>query len=71
MAQEYDIKGMADRIRALKQIATELKMISGGIQAVDRNVDRILASVKMLEINVNDVATIICAPSGSRNSRSA
>ncbi len=71
MAQEYDIKGMADRIRALKQIAIELKTMSGGIQAVDRNVDRILASVKMLEINVVEVVTIICAPSGSRNSRSA
>ncbi len=59
MAQEYDIKGMADRIQALKQIANELKTMSGGIQAVDRNVDRILASVKMLEINVNDVVTII------------
>ena len=59
MAQEYDIKGMADRVRALKQIATELKAMSGGIQAVDRNVDRILASVKMLEINVVEVATII------------
>jgi len=69
--QEYDIKGMADRILALKQIATELKTMSGGIQAVDRNVDRILASVKMLEINVVEVATIICAPSRSQNSRSA
>lgn len=71
MIQEYDIKGMADRIRVLKQIATELKTVSGGIQAVDRNVDRILASVKMLEINVVEVATIICAPAESRNSRSA
>ncbi len=59
MAQEYDIKGMADRIRALKQTATELKTMSGGIQAIDRNVDRILACIKMLEINVNDVVDII------------
>ena len=71
MAQEYDIKGMADRIQALKQIANELKTMSGGIQAVDRNVDRILASIKMLEINVNDVVTIVDAPSRSRNSHSA
>ncbi len=59
MAQEYDIKGMAAKIEALKQAALELKRISGGIQAVDRNVDRILASVKMLEINISDVANII------------
>ena len=55
MAQEYDIKGMAEKVRALRQNATELKEASGGIQAIDRNVDRILACVKMLEINVNDV----------------
>lgn len=56
MAEEYDIKGMADRILALRQNATELREISGGIQAVDRNVERILANVRMLEINVADLA---------------
>lgn len=59
MVKEYKIGDMAEKIRILKQTATELKCISGGIQAVDRNVDRILASVKMLEINISDVAGII------------
>jgi hypothetical protein len=59
MGQEYDIKGMATKIQAIKETATELKQISGGIQAVDRNVDRILASIKMLEINISDIANII------------
>ena len=59
MTQEYDIKGMADKVRTLRQNALELKEMSGGIQAVDRNVDRILASVRMLEINVVDLADII------------
>ena len=58
MTQEYDIKGMVERIRALRKNAEELKEISGGIQAVERNADRILASVKMLEISVSDVADI-------------
>ena len=58
MAQEYDIQGMADKIRALRQKAMELKAMSGGIQAIDRNVDRILANIKMLELNVADVADI-------------
>jgi hypothetical protein len=57
--EEYDIKGMSAKIKALRKNATELKAISGGIQAVDRNVDRILANVKMLEIDVADVATIL------------
>jgi hypothetical protein len=58
VAKEYEIGDMAEKIRLLKQTAIELKRISGGIQAVDRNVDRILASVKMLEINISDLADI-------------
>jgi hypothetical protein len=57
--KEYKIEDMTKKIQALKQTATELKRISGGIQAVDRNVDRILASIKMLEINISDVVGII------------
>ena len=59
MAREYDIKAMADEIRALKQHALALKAMSGGAQTVGRNVDRILANVKMLEINISDVADLI------------
>ena len=59
MVEEYKIKDMAEKIQILKQTATELKRISGGIQAVDRNVDRILASIKMLEINISDVVGIL------------
>ncbi len=55
MVKEYKMKDMAEKIQILKQTATELKRISGGIQAVDRNVDRILASIRMLEINISDV----------------
>jgi hypothetical protein len=46
---------MDEKIQAIKKAALQLKEISSGIQAVDRNADRILASVKMLEINVSDV----------------
>ena len=46
---------MDEKIQTIKRAAMELKEISGGIQAVDRNADRILTSAKMLEINVSDV----------------
>ncbi|HUT67042.1 MAG TPA: hypothetical protein VMW86_00645 [Dehalococcoidales bacterium] len=59
MTQEYDIKGMVTKIRALRKNAEELKEISGGIQAVDRNADRILANVKMLEIDISDAAEVL------------
>jgi hypothetical protein len=59
MAQEYDIKGMAEKIKALRKDAEELKKISGGARTVDRNVDRILANIRMLEISISDVAEIL------------
>ncbi|MFB0535464.1 MAG: hypothetical protein ACETWR_10825 [Anaerolineae bacterium] len=49
---------MDEKIQAIKRTALELKELSDGIQAVDRNADRILASVKMLEINVSDALEI-------------
>ena len=55
MDAEYNVKEIAEKIQILKQTAAELKSISGGIQAVERNVDRILACIKMLETNVSDV----------------
>ena len=58
MPEEYPLNKMVENIRSLRESATELKSLSGGIQAVDRNVDRILASVKMLEINISDVADV-------------
>jgi len=50
-----EIKKLDTRIKVIKKAAQELKELSGGLPAVDRNVERILASVKMLEINVSDV----------------
>jgi hypothetical protein len=56
---EDNLKKMAQKIETLKREVTELKEMSGGIQAIDRNADRILASIKMLEINISDLADII------------
>jgi len=50
-----EIKKLDTRIKGIKKAAQELKKLSGGIQAVDRNADRVLASVKMLEINISDL----------------
>jgi hypothetical protein len=58
MTQEYDIKGMVAKIKALRRNAEALKAISGGIPAVDKNADRILADVKMLEIDIVDAAQL-------------
>jgi len=52
------LKKMDVRIKKIKKAAQELKELSGGIQAVDRNASRILASAKMLEINISDLLEI-------------
>jgi hypothetical protein len=52
---QREIRKIDMRIKAIKKAAQELKKLSGGIQAVDRNADRVLASVKMLEINISDL----------------
>lgn len=54
-----DIKKMAQKISSIKQEANELKAMSGGVQAVDKNIDRILASIKMLEINISDLLDVL------------
>ncbi len=59
MAEKSRIEEMARKISSIKQATNELKSMSGGIQAVDRNVDRILASVKMLEINISDLTEVL------------
>jgi len=54
-----ELRKIDTRIKVIKKAAQELKELSGGIPAVDRNAERILASVKMLEINISDVKDLI------------
>jgi prefoldin subunit 5 len=53
------IAEMDELIKGLRQSADELKEMSGEIQAVQRNVDRILANIKMLELNISDLKDLI------------
>ncbi len=59
MTDHYQIDKMARRIRTIRKAAAELKELSGGIQAVERNADRILASAHMLELNISEVAGLV------------
>lgn len=54
-----ELRKIDTRIKTIKKAAHELKQLSKGIQAIDRNAERILASVKMLEINVSDVKDLV------------
>ena len=50
-----ELRKIDTRIKTIKKTAQELKELSAEIPAVDRNTARILASVKMLEINISDL----------------
>ncbi len=58
MSEEYPLEQMAQLISAIRRAASELKELGGGIPAVGRNVERILASVRMLELNISDVLNV-------------
>jgi len=58
MYQETDLKEMDKKIKTIKFAADELKEMSCNFPAVYRNTARILASVKMLEINISDIMDV-------------
>ena len=58
-SNNIDISKMAQKISSIKKEVNELKAMSGDIQAVDKNIDRILASIKMLEINISDLLDVL------------
>ncbi len=58
MAGEIDLKELDSRIQSLKKTAEELKTMGEDFPALYRNTSRILASIKMLELNISDVTTI-------------
>jgi hypothetical protein len=58
MAQQIDLKKIHAKIQLIKKTAEDLKQMGENFPAVNRNTVRILASVKMLEINVSDVVEL-------------
>ena len=58
MTQKMDLNEINAKIQLLKKTAQELNRIGEAFPAIDRNTVRILASVKMLEINVSDLVDL-------------
>ena len=55
METKMDLKAMDARIRTIRKSAEELQTLADQFPALYRNTARILASVKMLEINLSDL----------------
>ena len=53
-----DLNEIDNHIQAMKQTAEALNRLGKDIPAINRNIVRILASIKMLEINISDIVDL-------------
>ena len=58
MPSRIDLNAIDAKIQLMKKTAEELNRIGEDFPALARNTVRILASVKMLEINVSDLVEL-------------
>jgi hypothetical protein len=58
MEKQMDLKRINGKIQAMKKLAKELQDQANEFPALSRNTVRILASLKMLELNISDIADI-------------
>ena len=58
MSAQIDIEKIDNNIKAMKKAAENLSQMGDDFPALKRNTARILASIKMLEINISDIIDI-------------
>jgi len=58
MMTQHDLKEIDEKIQVMKRTAEELKRLGDDIPFLARNSVRILASIKMLEINISDLVEL-------------
>ena len=58
MMTPNDLKKIDEKIQVMKSTAEELNRLGDDFPALARNSVRILASIKMLEINVSDLVEL-------------
>jgi ribosomal protein L29 len=54
MAKKYNIDEIDAKIQEIKKAAKEIEKLGGDIEAVKKNLVRLRASTKMLELNISD-----------------
>lgn len=55
LRNKHNLEAMAGQIRTIVAAAEELKRMSGGVPAADKNADAILAFAHILESSVSDI----------------
>lgn len=66
MDTKLNLEELNEKIMAMKDAAIELKKMANSFPAMERNLIRILASIKMLELNVSDLLPQNSPSSSSR-----
>ena len=59
MSNQFDMKELSKTISELRETAENLLKAGGEIEAVRRNITKILANIRMLELNISDVNEIV------------
>ena len=55
MVEKTHLEDMVQTIQNMRTDAERLKKAGAGIEAIERNVIRILSSIRLLELNITDV----------------
>ena len=58
MGEKINLNEIDAKIQSMKKTAEELKQMAESFPALYRNSSRILASIKMLELNISDIADL-------------
>ena len=58
MIDKEHLERMAQEIQNMRHMAEHLKEMGKGIGSVECNMERILSSIRLLELNISDVAKI-------------
>ncbi|MBP1747158.1 MAG: hypothetical protein H6Q54_1773 [Deltaproteobacteria bacterium] len=59
MAKKYKIDEIDAKIQEIKKAAKEIEKLGGDIEAVKKNLVRLRASAKMLELNISDAKLVM------------
>jgi len=58
METSFDLNEMNDQIQRLKAAAENLDRMGDQFPALSRNISRIQAGIKMLELNISDIVSL-------------
>jgi len=59
LAEQANLREMANLIANIKKEAEKLKALGSGINCIEKNVIRMSAILKMMELDVSDAADIL------------